>query len=266
MIPYIHITIPSYGLLAVIGLLAAMYWLYYQAILKGDEFLTFRQFLLLAVCCLAGCVIGSKLLFGITQIPEIVVDISWQNIAKAFVFGGFVFYGGLLGGLAGAAVFAKRMRRNVSEILNYVIPGFVLFHAFGRIGCLLAGCCYGFPLASDWQILGVIFHYFPLQAVEAVFEFAMFGVLIRYVPEKHRCMTYLFAYGIFRFAAEFFRGDTARGIWLTLSTSQWISILIIISLMIHWIRCTERCKAITEKVAKNSCNQEETNESHISGH
>lgn len=248
MIPYIHITIPSYGLLAVIGLLAAMYWLYYQAILKGEDFLTFRQFLLLAGCSLAGCVIGSKLLFGITQLPEIAAEASWQAAAKAFVFGGFVFYGGLLGGLAGAAVFARAMLRKVSEIRNYVTPGFVLFHAFGRIGCLLAGCCYGFPLTSDWQILGLVFHYFPLQAVEAVFEFTMFGVLIRYIPEKRRCMIYLFAYGVYRFAAEFFRGDTARGIWLGISTSQWIRLLIIISLIIYWIRC----KAITKKTANNS--------------
>lgn len=253
MIPYIHITIPSYGLLAVIGLLAAMYWLYYQAILKGEDFLTFRQFLLLAGCSLAGCVIGSKLLFGITQLPEIAAEASWQAAAKAFVFGGFVFYGGLLGGLAGAAVFARAMLRKVSEILNYVTPGFVLFHAFGRVGCLLAGCCYGFSLASDWQILGIVFHYFPLQAVEAVFEFMMFAFLVRFIPEQRRCRTYLLIYSIYRFAAEFFRGDTERGIWLILSTSQWISILIVISLMLHRIRC----KAITDKTVKNSCNQEE---------
>ena len=165
MIPYIHITIPSYGLLAVIGLLAAMYWLYYQAILKGQDFLTFRQFLLLAGCSLAGCVIGSKLLFGITQLPEIAAEASWQAAAKAFVFGGFVFYGGLLGGLAGAAVFARAMLR-----------------------------------------------------------------------------------------AEFFRGDTERGIWLILSTSQCISILIVISLMLHWIRC----KAIAGKKPEKPINQEET--------
>ncbi len=235
MIPNIYITIPSYGLFAVIGLLAAMYWLYYQAILKGEKFLTFKRFLLLAGYCVAGCVVGSKLLFGITRLPQIAADFTWDSLVNSFVFGGFVFYGGLLGGIAGAGLFAKQKRYLFGEILNYVTPGFVLFHAFGRIGCLMAGCCYGFPLSSDWQFLGFVFHYFPLQAVEAAFEFSMFLILIRFVSEKYRCITYLASYSIYRFIAEFFRGDAVRGLWFGLSTSQWISIAILALLAIRLI-------------------------------
>ena len=59
--------------------------------------------------------------------------------------GGFVFYGGLLGGLFGIYLGGKILKIPVWEYAQNTIPVIPLAHGFGRLGCLMAGCCYGVP-------------------------------------------------------------------------------------------------------------------------
>ncbi len=109
-------------------------------------------------------------------------------------------------------------------------------HGFGRIGCLMAGCCHGAEV-NEGQ--GGIFmdppdategYYVPTQLYEAIFLFILFAVLT--VLYFKRCnivhVFYLFGYGIWRFVIEFFRTDD-RGYFLGLYPSQWTSILFLIA-------------------------------------
>jgi len=101
-------------------------------------------------------------------------------------FGSITFIGGLIGGLICFVLLIKfgykEQKERLPEILNTLIVGVVLAHAFGRIGCFTAGCCYGIPTDS---FLGVSFPYgesggisvFPTQLFEAFFLFALFIVL-----------------------------------------------------------------------------------------
>lgn len=232
---YITITIPSYGLMAVIGVLCAVILLYYQGMVCETEFnFKMSEFIMLCLSSGLGCLIGSKILFGVTQLPELLADLSIKKIIDVFIMGGFVFYGGLFGAYAGAIVFAKLKKYNVTALLDFITPAFILFHVFGRIGCLLAGCCYGSKLDHELTVLNVHFNYFPLQAVEALFEAIMF-VLVQKTPmKKHKFISYISIYAVYRFIAEFFRGDTIRGIWAGLSTSQWISVFVIISAAVYY--------------------------------
>ncbi len=113
-------------------------------------------------------------------------------------------------------------------------------HAFGRIGCLMAGCCHGEYLgqeyvaggmwmqASDakWRGFG---YYVPTQLYEAVFLFALFAVLsVLYFKKSNITMQiYLIAYGVWRIIIEIFRTDARGAIILGLAPSQWQSILFI---------------------------------------
>lgn len=149
------------------------------------------------------------------------------KLARTVLAGGFVFYGGLLGALAGNVIFCKVRKYNLDDVMDFTVPAFALFHAFGRVGCFFGGCCYGFKFSGP-VYFGNLFYlnYFPMQLVEAAFELIMF-FLLKKAPEGKTLKIYLLSYGVFRFVNEFFRGDAVRGIWFGMSTSQWISLIII---------------------------------------
>ncbi|MCL1952665.1 MAG: prolipoprotein diacylglyceryl transferase, partial [Oscillospiraceae bacterium] len=110
------------------------------------------------------------------------------------------------------------------------------FHACGRVGCFCAGCCYGREAA--W---GIAFTHapgapngvplVPVQLFEAGFNLLLMAAILIFKPERRRpgllLPLYLAAYAAARFVLEFFRGDSGRGV-LLLSTSQWISLLVIL--------------------------------------
>ena len=73
---------------------------------------------------------------------------------------------------------------------------------------------------------------FPMQIVEAICNFMIFLVLLvtykKFIGTYKTIGLYLILYSIVRFTLEFFRGDLIRGIYFSLSTSQWISIVLLI--------------------------------------
>lgn len=186
-----------------------------------------------------GVIIGGHLLFGITNIQH------WQLFFKprplkdffiifANIFGGQVFYGGLLGGLLAGGIYVKCAGIKLGLISDCTAPAVALFHAFGRVGCFFSGCCYG--IESEH---GVVFTQalvksangvprVPVQLYEALFELAVFlvlWVLLRRGAFSGRLMLiYLITYSAGRFILEFWRGDEYRGFLFGLSTSQIISI------------------------------------------
>ena len=160
-----------------------------------------------------------------------------------------VFYGGLLFVLLFLYIYCKRVKLPVRRYMNIMVVTFPLFHFFGRIGCTLSGCCYGmeyhgpFALTYPAAIIneGVNDHLadfsrFPIQPMEAMLELILFIVLLIIYIKKEDAVSitgiYLISYSIIRFADEYLRGDVVRGIWGPFSTSQWISLAILIGTVI----------------------------------
>lgn len=221
-----HITIPSYALFACIGLLCMMLLLYFR--IQKTE-IEFKYFLLLIFCMTVGVGIGSKLLFIITKIPDIVDGFTWQKTFQIIITSGFVFYGGLFGAIIGLYIFTKAYGLPFGMLANITAPGFPLFHMWGRVGCFFAGCCYGreaswgIALENDPNVPRI-----PIQLIESGCILSIFLVLLYLEKAKQDhsqllCI-YLSLYSICRLILEIFRGDAIRGIWAGLSTSQWISI------------------------------------------
>lgn len=112
-----------------------------------------------------------------------------------------------------------------------MVPILPLGHAVGRMGCLFAGCCHGLeysgPLAVKSLLISAEKTYFPIQAVEALLNLAIFIFLLHYAKNKrpayHILCVYLLTYSVLRFILEFYRGDLIRGGFLIFSTAQWIS-------------------------------------------
>jgi phosphatidylglycerol:prolipoprotein diacylglycerol transferase len=136
---------------------------------------------------------------------------------------------------------------------DLVAPGIALGHVIGRVGCLLAGCCYGRPTDVPWAItftdpaaalnvgtpLSIPLH--PTQLYDAGAELLILGVLLATERRGQKFpgrtfWLYLVLYAISRFIIEFYRGDDGRGIAFNMfSTSQVVSAAIVpLGLFMLW--------------------------------
>ena len=138
--------------------------------------------------------------------------------------------------LAAIVIYTKKTAKNTGKYLRLIASAIPLFHGFGRIGCFLTGCCYGKTISPHWHLFGLELDRIPVQLIEASFEFLLFILLLylsRKKPQINGVTVYIIVYACFRFTIEFFRGDTVRGIFLGLSTSQWISLAIILVIVVR---------------------------------
>jgi len=236
--------IGTYQIMTLIGIFVIGIYSYWSAKRKGYNEIDIIITLLISAI---GMFIGSHLLYALVnykEIKNIIQDIKNYNSLSQFiiqlnlVFGGSVFYGGLFGGIIAAYLFMGKKVNTFKYQVDIITPGIPLFHLFGRVGCFMAGCCFG--KASK---LGFIYSHsiieesngirrFPVQLCEAFINLIIFIILTnKYISKKFEgnlLVLYLLIYSIARFFTEILRGDTYRGIWLYLSTSQWISIFVFV--------------------------------------
>lgn len=239
MFPYIHIILPSYTVMALIGGFASLCLVYSR--LERHR-IDFTFFLMMVVLCVIGGIIGSKVLFAITQIPWLIENFTLRNFLLLIPQSGFVFYGGLFGVIFTLSFLARKDSDLKKRIFKLCVPAMPLFHAFGRVGCFLAGCCYGKDFASPVVIGPVQLMRIPVQLMEAFAEIVLF-VIVFIVDKKNvnadLLRIYLVTYAIIRFADEFLRDDDIRGIYFGISMAQWISISII---LFYFIKAWEKKK------------------------
>lgn len=245
MFPYITLfgkVIGMYAVMSLIGMFAA--GAFAMGVAKKREHNNNIILTMLLVAAI-GALLGAHLLYGIVNLKAVityVIPIGIHSFSDLLIvikaiLGGTVFYGGLLGGLLFGTIYLRRKKLPLGEYADMSAPCIPLFHGFGRIGCFLGGCCYGI----EWEH-GIVFRRalvdtangtprLPVQLCEAAFNFALFFVLWhlqRHGKLRGKLMAvYLIAYPSGRFLLEFLRGDSYRGFWLTLSTSQIISLGII---------------------------------------
>ncbi len=231
--------IPYYGVLMLAGFLLGGLTAGFRAKKYG-----LSKMEMVYAACFAGVggIVGAKLLSILTSIHLI---IQYQLTFMQVMQNGFVFYGGLLGGALGLFIYVKAFKCDFVKYFEIFAVSVPLGHALGRVGCFLSGCCYG--IECDCAIsftyvqaydpntpLGVPL--LPLQLIEGACLLVLYVALeVAFYKSKREgaCLLgYLFAYPTVRFVLEFFRGDAIRGIWGGLSTSQWISLAIMLATVI----------------------------------
>ncbi len=169
---------------------------------------------------------------------------------------GYVFYGGVVGALGMGYLFTLRAGfRDKGAFGDYAAPGLALGIGIGRLGCFMAGCCYGADADVAWAVVfpaghptgGA--HVHPVQLYDAAFGFAAFACCLWYYPRR-RFAGELFglliaSYSVWRFVTEMFRADGDRGVWLggTLSTSQLVSLAVLPVTAFFWLRELKRSQA-----------------------
>ncbi len=229
------ISVTSYGLMIATGVVLAN--LVGMLVLKCEH-LDFNDFMILEAYCILGAFIGAKVLYLVVSYKYI----DWDRILDYKYFndlmlGGFVFYGGLIGGLLFIYLGGRFHKIKPEQYLRNFIFLIPFIHCFGRIGCFLAGCCYGVPYHGIGAVVfpegsfapsGV--ELFPVQLVEAIclMVIALMILLLRFTCRfEYTVELYLLSYGIVRFILEYYRYDEIRGGIANLSTSQWISVIMI---------------------------------------
>jgi phosphatidylglycerol:prolipoprotein diacylglycerol transferase len=179
-----------------------------------------------------------------------------------FWAGGLTYYGGFLGASAGAWFLLKRDRFpfwKAADMAGFAVP---LGLSFGRMGCLLAGCCFGvrtdvpwglsFPprspaSESEWKqhLLPSMnlpsLHVHPTQVYESAACLAISALCMLVVHPRKRYDGQVFAsfvalYAAARFFLEFLRDDD-RGGFAHLSTSQLLGIALVVAAgVMHWVK------------------------------
>lgn len=226
MHPFIHIgnlSLPMYGLCTMVGTifaLLAVFRLRRKSSISEDNLL---DALIWAIVLGFLC---SKLLYFIVDPPQ--MPHSWAEVWD-LISAGLVFYGGLLGGLLGLVFVSRKTKKNIITYTDLMTPCFCLAHAGGRIGCLMAGCCYGMEYSGPCAVVLDGVSRLPTQPMEAGFLVILSGILTTIFLKKPRRGTvtgwYMTLYAVWRFIIEFFRDDP-RGTVGPFSTSQFISLFI----------------------------------------
>ena len=250
MFPFIIITdqikIPLYGLLFLIG--------FFVAVFIGRKIAPYfhgtkEDTTYAAAYAAIGILVGAKLVYFFTKLPTIInrfdafTRLFRESPLRAleYAFGGFVFYGGLIGAVLAVWIYCRQYKEPFIPLLDIFAPLIPLVHGFGRIGCFCSGCCYGieyhgfgavqFPRNEIIPELSQVPRV-PVQLIEAGLNFIVFAVLL-YIGLKGFCKAgqmmgiYLLYYTIARFFLEMLRGDGVRGKVGFFSTSQMISLLLI---------------------------------------
>jgi len=225
------VTVHGYGLMIAIGVVAA----YMAAVFRAKrKSLNHELIFDLTMWCLIGGILGAKLLYLITQIKSIIADPK----LLLDISNGFVVYGGIIGGILAGYLFCKKHKLNFFQYFDLVMPSIALAQGFGRLGCLLAGCCYGLETNSPFSL---VFqeskfapnhvHLIPTQPISSFLNFVNFFALVfisgRTKADGQVAGFYLIFYSAGRFILEFFRGDLERGTVGSLSTSQFISVFLL---------------------------------------
>lgn len=236
-------TITTYFIFSLIGIFVAGTFACKLSKKRGEDD---NETIIVMLFASIGAILGGHILYGITNFSLLPILLTAESFSQFLeyivsIFGGSVFYGGLIGAIISAFItirFRKLPLNIYSDILATIIP---LFHCFGRVGCFLGGCCYGIESHFGFTAHGNMLvpevndvSRFPVQLLEAFFNLLLFFVLL-YIYNKSLSnkkfqgkilFIYLISYSIIRFCDEFLRGDKIRGFIFGLSTSQFISVWI----------------------------------------
>ena len=193
----------------------------------------------LAPWLIGGAILGARILYVISFWNEEFAGKPWWE-AFRFQRAGLVFYGGLIGSSLATIIYCRLKRLPLWKVADILAPSLALGHGFGRIGCLMTGCCYGRPTDLPWAIHFPLDHWthgvgvHPTQIYESLLNFALCGgLLLLYRRKKFDGQifaAYLICYAVLRAFVESFRGDYVKHyIGGLLTPGQTVSVFILVA-------------------------------------
>lgn len=207
-----------YGVLVAMGFLAGLWTAGRrapQAGIAGEKIADLGPWLII------GALLGARVFYVVSYWRE---QFAGGTIWEIFMIhhGGLVFYGGLIGAALACILYSWRKQFPLWRVADILAPSIALGYAFGRIGCLLNGCCFGRACALPWAIQFPVGHethlagfpatpVHPTQVYDSLLNFALYAGLawlfrIRKF-DGQIFATYLMSYALTRSFVELFRGD-----------------------------------------------------------
>jgi phosphatidylglycerol:prolipoprotein diacylglycerol transferase len=202
-----------YGVMLALGILAGLWTSARRAPLTGihgEKIADLGPWLIL------GALVGARTLFVVTYWQQ---EFAGKPLYEVFMIrhGGLVYYGGLFGSALACIIYCRLRKLALWKVADILSPGIALGYAFGRIGCLLNGCCYGRACEAPWAIRfpaehethGVPVH--PTQVYDSLLNLALYAGLAWLYRRKRFdgqvFAVYLMCYAVTRSFVELFRGD-----------------------------------------------------------
>jgi len=222
------LTIRWYGVMTALGFLAGIWTANRRAARVG---IAPEKITDLALWLIVGSLIGARALYVITFWRE---QFAANPFPEIFMIqhGGQVFYGGLIGASLAFILYSRFRKLPLWKGADILAPSVALGYFFGRIGCLLNGCCFGrvcdlpwairFPEGSDAYKQQLADHLInrdaarslpvhPTEIYESLLSLALYGFLAwlfrRRKFDGQIFATYLVCYAVLRSFVEIFRGD-----------------------------------------------------------
>lgn len=240
----VPLRITSYGA-AMLTAMIVGWWLVRQLGRRVDPEAPWTD---LVLGLLVSGLLGAKVLLALVELPDL---LAGRASLRGVLLAGGVWLGGVAAAVVYAVWFFRRYRLDPGQTFNVLFVAVPLGHAIGRVGCLLAGCCYGDACSLPWAItyheplarelsgtpLGVPLHPTPVyESLVELFNFAVCLALWRRRPPPWTIpAVWLGLYGVERFGLEIFRGDP-RGALGPLSTSQWLALAMVAAAAVLWAR------------------------------
>jgi len=252
--------LPTYGFMAALGLIFGLLLI---VKLGREQGLDPDKLWNLGIIAILSGIIGAKLLLFVTD-----ADFRQHPFSLATLQAGGVWSGGVVLALIMCIWYMRRNNLPVLRTCDVFAPGLALGHAFGRVGCFAAGCCYGREAHVPWAVtfhnplaneivgtpLGIPLH--PTQLYEMVLELCNAAFLVwlsrRKKFEGEIIGTYMIVYGIGRYFIEFYRGDPGRGnnVLGFMTGTQVIAIGLVIFGGILWLRRAALSPPVAVKAAR----------------
>lgn len=244
-----NFSLPTYGFMAAFGLLVGLTVAVRNCKREGvEEDYAWN----LGILAVLSAVVGAKLLFILDDWNYYLANPRALVSFDLLRTGGW-WEGGVIAAIVACVWYMRKHRMKVLAICDAFAPGIALGHAFGRIGCFAAGCCWGKPTDLPWGVtftsnlaqqwvgtpLGIKLQ--PTQIYESLFEFLNFAFLAwlfrRRKFDGQVIGAYLITYGVARFFFEFLRGDPDRGsVFGIMSLVQLIMIFFVLAGGALWMR------------------------------
>jgi phosphatidylglycerol:prolipoprotein diacylglycerol transferase len=187
---------------------------------------------------MVGSIVGARFVYVTTYWKQEFAD---QPLSEIFMIqhGGLVYYGGLIGATIAAAGYLAWKKLPFWKIADILAPSIALGSVFGRIGCLLNGCCYGRACDLPWAIHFPADHethgagVHPTEIYDALLNLLLYVFLAWLFRRKkfdgQIFATYLILYAVCRSIVEYFRGDyPADHIHAGLTSAQLVSVPIFV--------------------------------------
>ncbi|MGA3163675.1 MAG: prolipoprotein diacylglyceryl transferase [Verrucomicrobiota bacterium] len=246
------LTVHWYGVMIALAFLAGLWTATRRA---RRENISSERIADIVIWLMVGGILGARIVYVATYWKD---EFAGQPFSEIFMIqhGGLVYYGGLIGATIAGIICNHWKKLPFWKTADVLAPSIALGNIFGRIGCLLNGCCYGRACNLPWAIRfpsghptgGLPVH--PTEIYDALNNFILYLLLAWLFRRKkfdgEVFATYLIGYAITRTIMEYFRGDYPPDqIHFGLTPGELISIPVFIAGLVLGIVLSNRARKTT---------------------